>query len=122
MSLPPRDAAVLFDLLKYAQRILDDARIVEDDRFADNDLLDATLYRLTIIGEAVRKVSEDTKRRYNHIPWPLINGLRNVIVHEYHKVKLDKIVLIVRDDLPSLVAGVRAIFQEHGLTQPEHSP
>jgi hypothetical protein len=39
--------------------------------------------KLTIIGEAVARLSPELTARHNAVPWPDIVGLRNILVHEY---------------------------------------
>ena len=46
-----------------------------------------TLYAIVrcfeIIGEAVKKIPEEIKRKYTKIPWIDIAGMRNKLIHEY---------------------------------------
>ncbi|MGE5567706.1 MAG: DUF86 domain-containing protein [Rhodospirillales bacterium] len=42
----------------------------------------AVAQKLTIIGEAVARLSPEITTRYSSVPWPDIVGLRNILVHE----------------------------------------
>jgi uncharacterized protein with HEPN domain len=54
------------------------------DNFGSNFLvIEACLYNIQIIGEAVSQLSDDIKNRNKHIPWALIKGMRNRLIHEY---------------------------------------
>ena len=55
----------------------------EADFLADETLCYAVAQKLTIIGEAVARLSPEITRRHNSAPWPDIVGLRNILVHEY---------------------------------------
>ena len=50
---------------------------------ADETLCYAVAQKLTIIGEAVARLSPEIRARHNSVPWPDIVGLRNILVHEY---------------------------------------
>jgi|ERR1039458_5725359 uncharacterized protein with HEPN domain len=56
---------------------------VEADFVADETLCYAVAQKLTIIGEAVARLSREIMARHNSVPWPDIVGLRNILVHEY---------------------------------------
>ena len=55
----------------------------EEGFLADETLCYAVAQKLTIIGEAVARLSPDLTSRYDSVPWPDIVGLRNILVHEY---------------------------------------
>jgi uncharacterized protein with HEPN domain len=62
---------------------------LDDDRV----LLPALMKAIEIIGEAVSKVSEQTKAKYDSIPWRQIVGMRNRLIHAYYRYKLGFIVV-----------------------------
>jgi uncharacterized protein with HEPN domain len=69
----------------YLRHILDAVAKVEhytaggrDAFFADPMIQDAVLRNLEIIGEAVRNLSPDLRRRHPEVPWRSITALRNV--------------------------------------------
>lgn len=41
---------------------------------------------LLTIGEESKKIESDLKDKYENIPWHLIAGLRNLIVHDYRSI------------------------------------
>jgi uncharacterized protein with HEPN domain len=58
---------------------------------------------LEIIGEAARHVSKAFKDSHPDVPWSGMVGLRNVLAHDYRRVRLDRMWRVVRDDTPKLV-------------------
>ncbi len=70
----------------------------------------AVRYALQIIGEAASKISAETHQQYPEIPWKLIIGIRQRIVHDYESVKYDVIWSTVVDDLPPLIRQLDAIL------------
>jgi uncharacterized protein with HEPN domain len=55
----------------------------EADFLADETLCYAVAQKLTIIGEAVARLSPQLTAGHSSVPWPDIVGLRNILVHEY---------------------------------------
>ena len=67
--------------------------------------------KLIVIGEAAGFVSNDIQRRYSHIPWSLITGLRHKLVHDYAEIDSSRIWLYVDEDLPVLVKDIDLIVE-----------
>jgi uncharacterized protein with HEPN domain len=64
--------------------------------------LDAILYNLLVIGEAINSIPDDLKQRRPDIPWPSITGLRNILAHEYFDVNVEIIHLTLDEPLRQL--------------------
>jgi len=56
--------------------------------------------RLEIIGEAVKNLPADFKKKKSSIPWQNIAGMRDFLIHEYFGVDLDLVWQTVKKDLP----------------------
>jgi uncharacterized protein with HEPN domain len=73
------------------------------DSFADNDLLrSAVLQKLTIIGEAAARLSDDFQKRHPEIEWADIVGFRNIAVHAYFTVQWSIVWVAATQDAPEL--------------------
>lgn len=59
---------------------------------------------IEIVGEAAARVSRETQAEAPEIPWPLIVGMRNRLVHGYYDVDLDLVWATLTDDFPPLIA------------------
>jgi len=55
----------------------------EEDFMRSIQTQDAVIRRLEIIGEAVKNIPEDFRRRYPDVPWRQIAGMRDVLIHGY---------------------------------------
>jgi uncharacterized protein with HEPN domain len=71
---------------------------------------DAVLRKLEIIGEAAKKLSDDTRQRRPEIPWKQIAGLRDRLVHDYFGVDLALVWVVVERDLNALSEAVEALL------------
>lgn len=82
-------------------------------KFITNKLvIDATVRRLEIIGEAVKNISEKVKTKYPKIEWKKIAGTRDTIIHAYFSVDLDIVWNIIKKDLPKLKRQMEKIKEE----------
>ncbi len=71
--------------------------------FLSNKLVqDAVIRQLEIIGEASKKVSMTTRKKYDDIPWKEMTGMRDKLIHEYFGVNIVYIWETVNKDLPDL--------------------
>lgn len=75
---------------------------------SDENLRDATIYRLQTLAESTQRLSAEFKQSHAEIPWERIAGFRNRVVHGYLDVNLDIVSAIVGHDLPSVARCVRA--------------
>jgi uncharacterized protein with HEPN domain len=83
------------------------------ETFAANTLvIDAVVRNFAVIGEAARNVPPEVEARYTHVPWSKMRGMRNVVVHVYFNVDAGILWQTARQDLPPLVAHLRAILAE----------
>ncbi len=90
----------------YLAFILECIRDIHE--FVDGDLrqLDEkrTLYAveraLQVMAESTQRLSPELRRAYPEVEWHAIAGLRNVLVHDYFGVDVERIREIVDEDLP----------------------
>ncbi len=70
--------------------------------FSENFMLtEACLYNIQVIGEAVSKIPDDIKENEKQIPWQLIKGMRNRLIHEYFGTDLQLVWNVIKNELPS---------------------
>lgn len=103
------DAVRLRHMLDAARKA---ASFVDGKRRNDleDELLSLALVRLLeIIGEAAKSVSEETKRRHPDVPWRLMAGTRDRLIHGYFDVDLDIVWAILTEDLPPLIDKLEQI-------------
>ena len=61
------------------------------------------LYQISIIGEAVGRLSDEFKNDHPDVPWRDIRGMRNIILHAYDHVDVPRVWDVVENDVPDLL-------------------
>ena len=105
----------------YLQHILDAISNIEKfiegitkEEFTKNlEKQYAILRGLEIIGEAAKNLSRELKRKYPHIPWKEIAGMRDKLIHQYFGVNLDLVWETVKTKLPELKNQISIILNEN---------
>lgn len=108
------------DEILFVEDVLENILLIENsiknlskDEFINNKMLvDATIRRLEVIGEAVKNISEKIKKRHPEIEWKKIAGIRDIIIHAYFDVDLDIMWDIIKINFPDLKDKISEIKKE----------
>jgi len=76
--------------------------VKEADFVGNDEVQDAVFRRLEIIGEAAKHIPESLRSKYSDIPWKSIAGMRDILIHEYDGVNIDRIWQVVKQNVPEL--------------------
>lgn len=96
-----KDSSYLFDIVHACDLIHQFTEGIDFDTFKNNLMRqDAVMRRIEIIGEASNKLSDEFKDAHPEIPWILIRGMRNRLVHEYNETDIDLVWITVHEDIP----------------------
>jgi uncharacterized protein with HEPN domain len=68
---------------------------------ADRRTVYATIHALAIVGEAAKRIPEPVRVRYPAVPWRLMAGTRDRLIHGYDTVDVDVLWKTVMEDLPA---------------------
>ena len=83
------------------------------DAFMASTLIqDAVLRNLQTLAESTQRLSDDLKAAHPEVEWYKIAGFRNVLVHDYLGVDLERVWLIIERELPALESAISAMLQE----------
>ncbi len=105
-----RDAAWLLDMLQASRKALEYAEGLSEEEFLSRSLeRDAILRQLTIVGEAVKRLSDEFRFLHPEIPWKKVAGFRDVVVHDYFRVDPQEVWRILQEDLPALVTMLASL-------------
>jgi uncharacterized protein with HEPN domain len=85
-----------------------------EEFLADAKTLKAVVADLTIIGEAARHIPDAMLQAHPEVPWALMRGMRNRIVHGYYQV--DPLIVwdTCQNDLPALVEPLQRLLSGAG--------
>ena len=100
----------LHDILEAIDAIRSHGALADE---APSELVrDAILYRLVVIGEAVKALPRDRLVRQSNVNWRGIAGLRDLLTHEYFRIERARIDEIVEQHLDPLEQAVGEILAE----------
>jgi len=85
-----------------------------EDFAATTVVLDAVLYRISVIGEAANAIPPEVRAQHPEIPWRAIRGMRNRLVHEYFGVRVETVWETVKTDLPALAGQLHELLRKGG--------
>lgn len=108
------------DFRVYLEDILDAARKAQQflsgltfEQFeADEKTVFAVVRALEIVGEEAKLVPAEVRDRAPEIPWHVMAGMRDKLIHAYAGVDLQVVWRTVHEELPSVVAQVEALLAE----------
>jgi hypothetical protein len=100
----------LAEILEAIDRALQYTGAGREAFFDDPKTQDAVVRNIEVIGEAVRGLSEATRRAHPEVPWSKISGTRDRVIHGYFNVDLDIIWEIVEAELPVLRGKIAAML------------
>ena len=113
-----RDAALLLDMLLAAQDALGFVTGLDEAAFLASRLhQNAVIRSLEVIGEAAGKVSPALRATQPNIPWRDITGLRHRLIHGYDDVRLERVWMVVTQDLEPLIAALTPLVPEEGASE-----
>lgn len=95
--------------LPYLQHVLDACTDIEefvaqgrDEASKSKLVLNAVVRQLLVIGEAVKRISPETKALAPNVAWKQIAGMRDRLVHDYFDIVPDQVWNAGFNDVPKL--------------------
>jgi uncharacterized protein with HEPN domain len=105
------DKLYLIHIHECIERI--DSYIVGKDKqkFLDSTLIqDAVIRNLQVLAESTQRLSDAAKESSSEIDWFKIAGFRNVLVHDYLGIDIERVWNILEKDLPELKRHIEKLL------------
>jgi uncharacterized protein with HEPN domain len=80
--------------------------------FASPMQQDAVIRNFEVMGEAARRLSEHTRQQHPQIAWGQLIGFRNLLIHGYDQISLQRVWEIIEESLPVLKTQVAALLAQ----------
>lgn len=107
------DNMLLQDILDSCNKIIEFTKNHTLESFQKDEIMQLAVIRLfEIVGEASKNLSVDFKKIHEAIPWKLIVGMRNILVHAYREVNIKRLWTTVNNDVPSLIEYITPLIKE----------
>lgn len=103
----------LLDILESIEKIEKYTKGATEKKFlASDEMQDAVMKRLEVIGEAAKHIPERIKKEYPEIPWQKMGSMRNVLIHEYFGIVMKRVWDTTRKDLPKLKKQIAKLIDK----------
>ncbi len=107
------DSVYLRHILDAIEQISVYTREGKDAFLKDAKTQDAVIRKFEIIGEATKRLSNETKALRSDISWRDVAGLRDVLIHNYMGVNLRRIWGVIEQNLPLLRDAVDDLLRRN---------
>ena len=105
------DRLYLIHISECIERI--ESYMTEKDKqqFLDSSLIqDAIIRNLQVLSESTQRLSDAAKESMSEVDWFKIAGFRNVLVHDYLGIDIERVWNILEKDLPALKKAVQKML------------
>ena len=104
--------------LTYLKHILDCILDIEsfvegyskESFLADKKTFNSCIRMFEVMGEAVKRISNETKNKYPTIEWKEVAGFRDVLIHDYEGIDLYAVWKIIQTNVPELKQKINKII------------
>ncbi len=99
-----RDEVSLLDIARAGRLVTDFIQGMNKETFlSDVKTQSSVLYQLSVMGEATKRLSPGVRSAHPEIPWALMSGMRDHLIHGYDVVDWEEVWDTVTRDLPDLL-------------------
>ena len=92
-----RDYSIYLDQILDMMKKLKSSNL--DNLETDDDLFDATIMRLQVIGESASKIPKEIRKKHSFIPWEMLIKTRDFVSHHYEKIDVNIMKILITEKL-----------------------
>lgn len=97
-------------MIEACVEIIEFTKDIDEETFYENKKAYRAVERcFQILGEAAKHIPPEKTKEIPDIPWREIQGMRNIVVHEYDNIADDVLWTTSRNDIPALLEKLKAV-------------
>lgn len=109
----PQDDATLLDVARAARLAIEFTAGMDQGTFMlDARTQSAVLHQLLVMGEAVKRLSAEFRSAHPAVPWTLIAGMRDKLIHTYDEVDMEEVWKTMEKDIPDLLNKIDPLLPD----------
>lgn len=85
--------------------------ISREEFYSNRQIIDAVVRNMEIIGEAAKNLPKNLRVNTPHIPWKMMTGMRDNLIHEYFGVDKEEVWKTIKEDLPPLKKEIERLLK-----------
>lgn len=83
------------------------------EEFVKEEMANFAVIRcIEIMGEAAKHIPDSVRDKYPKIPWRDIAGMRDKVIHFYFGVNLERVWLVVKEDIPQIKPHITKVLED----------
>lgn len=95
--------------------ILTNTEKVEYDKFIQEETLKRSVVRaIEVIGEAIKNLPDNFRKKHSDIPWKEMAGLRDILIHHYFGVDYKTVWDVVKNKIPKIKNQIESLLKISG--------
>lgn len=107
-----KDILAAIDAIEKFTEGMEFNELPEDDKTSS-----AVIRKLEVIGEAVRNIPEQIQKKYPEIPWKLMAGMRDRLIHGYFGIDYKLVWDTIKSDLPVVKTFLKKVLKDIDFTK-----
>ncbi len=106
-----RDEVSLLDIARAGRLVTEFIQGMNKETFlSDVKTQSSVLYQLSVMGEATKRLSLSLRSAHPEIPWALMSGMRDHLIHGYDIVDWEEVWDTVTRDVPELLNKLQPLL------------
>lgn len=100
-------------ILGYIDEVIEDLKSLTFEQFKQSSVyMKATSFSIVLIGEQMMSLEAKIGKEYPNLPWKIVRGMRNFIVHNYSHIDAEEVYKTAKKDLPELKEALLKVKME----------